>query len=296
MKFITYWSDGNYNLGIVTPSGVLDVFASQAALANDLGGIKHPTTVDEFYAGGLAYLPALHQLLAVAQENKGDWWLDEGALDLAPIVPNPGKVLCIGLNYRRHATEAGMEVPKTPVLFSKFNNAIAACGEVVPLPPSATQCDYEAELVVVMGRAAEDVSEESALDYVLGYCNGNDISARDLQMLTGQWLLGKTLNKFLPIGPYLVTPDEISDPQALSIKTWYNGALRQNSNTQDMVFSVAQIISYISRHFPLQPGDIIATGTPEGVILGDENPQWMKQGDTVVIEIQGLGHLENRMG
>ena len=147
-----------------------------------------------------------------------------------------------------------------------------------------------------MGRAAEDVSEESALDYVLGYCNGNDISARDLQMLTGQWLLGKTLNKFLPIGPYLVTPDEISDPQALSIKTWYNGALSQNSNTQDMVFSVAQIISYISRHFPLQPGDIIATGTPEGVILGDENPQWMKQGDTVVIEIQGLGHLENRMG
>jgi 2-keto-4-pentenoate hydratase/2-oxohepta-3-ene-1,7-dioic acid hydratase in catechol pathway len=296
MKLLTFKRDGENHLGIVTEQGVLDVFASMTALETQLNGLDLPSSIDAFLAGGLRYLPELKALQTLAQQTPGSWWLIEAELEIAPVIPQPGKVLCVGLNYRRHAAEAGMNVPSTPVLFSKFNNAIAATGETVPLPPEATQCDYEAELLVVIGKAASRVDEATALDYVLGYSNSNDISARDLQLLTGQWLLGKTLDKFLPIGPYLVTTDEIPDPQTLAIKTWYNGELRQNSNTQDMVFTVAQIISYVSCYFALQPGDIIATGTPEGVIFGDENPQWLKVGDTVVVEIDQLGRLENRMG
>lgn len=296
MKLINYVSNNESRLGIVTASGVLDIFACKVALSAELNEITLPQTMSDFYENPSDYLPALEQVLKIAGNHEGAWWLEEETLEIAPIVPAPGKILCVGLNYRRHAAEANMVVPTIPILFSKFNNTIAASGEIVPLPDTSTQCDYEAELVVVMGRTAENVSVENALEYVLGYCNGNDISARDLQLSTSQWLLGKTLDKFLPIGPYLVTADEIADPQNLNIKTWYQGELRQDSNTSDMVFSVAEIISYVSRHFALQPGDIIATGTPEGVILGDENPQWMKAGDEVIIEIEGLGRLENRMG
>jgi 2-keto-4-pentenoate hydratase/2-oxohepta-3-ene-1,7-dioic acid hydratase in catechol pathway len=210
-------------------------------------------------------------------------------------VPNPEKVICIGLNYRRHAEETGAKIPAVPVLFSKFNNALAAHGEAIPLPAGGEHFDYESELVVVIGKTAKNVSEADALNYVLGYCNGNDISCRDLQMLTGQWLIGKTPDKFFPFGPYLVTADEVGDPQALDIKGWYNGELRQNSNTGDMIFTVAQIIAYITQFITLKPGDLITTGTPEGVILGMAEKRWMKPGDEYVVEVSKLGRLANRM-
>lgn len=171
---------------------------------------------------------------------------DEAMLRLAPVLTNPGKIICVGLNYRRHAIESGLPISTTPVLFSKFNNSLAAPNEVIPLPASAEQYDYEVELAVVIGRRARNVPVEQALAYVFGYCTANDLSARDLQMRTSQWLLGKTLDKFLPLGPYLVTADEVGDPQALSLKCWVNGDLRQDSNTADMIFSVAEIVSYIS--------------------------------------------------
>lgn len=275
MKLLTYYENGSPRLGIVTPAGV----------------IPSSLSVAEFYARGLSALPDLKTSM-----QNGAAVLPEASLTLAPVVPAPGKVLCVGLNYRRHAAESNMAVPSYPVLFSKFNNAIAASDEDVPISSEWTQVDYEAELVVVIGRKARSVDEASALEYVLGYCNGNDISERALQFRSGQWLLGKTPDKFLPLGPYLVTADEIGDPQSLSIRGWLNGEQRQNSSTVDMIFTVAQVIAYASTYMTLLPGDIIATGTPEGVIFGlpKERQVWLKSGDTYTVEIGGLGRLTNR--
>ena len=180
-------------------------------------------------------------------------------------------------------------------MFSKFNNTLAAPGEEIPLQEDWQTVDYESELGVVIGKTARNVSEAEALDHVLGYCNMNDISERYRQMLSGQWLLGKTPDKFLPVGPYVITSDEIADPQNLSIKGWLNGELRQNSNTADMIFSVAEIIAYASKVMTLSPGDVISTGTPEGVISGMDPKVWMKPGDEYVVEVEGLGRLANRM-
>jgi 2-keto-4-pentenoate hydratase/2-oxohepta-3-ene-1,7-dioic acid hydratase in catechol pathway len=216
-------------------------------------------------------------------------------LKLAPVVPNPGKILCVGLNYRQHARESGMTEPAHPVLFSKFNNALAAAGEAISISPSWQQVDYEAELAVVIGRKVKNVPEREALTYVLGYTCANDLSERDLQFRSGQWLLGKTLDGFCPLGPILVTADEVPDPQDLAIRGWYNGELRQASSTADMIFSIAEIISYTSQHMTLFPGDVILTGTPEGVILGTKDRKYMQPGDIIVVEIEKLGRLENRL-
>ena len=215
------------------------------------------------------------------------------AVQLAAPVRKPGKIICIGLNYRRHAMEAKMAIPQTPILFSKFNNSIAAPGEPIPLPAVACEYDYEAELAIVIGKPARDVSEDEALDYVFGYCNANDLSARDLQFRTNQWLLGKTLDKFLPLGPYLVTADEVGDPNNLAIRCWVNGELRQESDTGDMIFCVEELVSYLSKFFTLEPGDVICTGTPEGVIMGRQERIWLKPGDEVSVEIERLGRLVN---
>ena len=163
------------------------------------------------------------------------------------------------------------------------------------MPAAASEYDYEVELTAVIGKRTRDVSETEALDHVVGYCCSNDVSARDLQMRTGQWLLGKTLDKFLPIGPWLVTADEVPDPQALGLRCWLNDDLRQDSNTADMIFSVAEIVSYASRYMTLEAGDVISTGTPEGVILGRQPRVWMKAGDVVAVEVDGLGRLTNRL-
>ncbi|RLT42748.1 MAG: FAA hydrolase family protein [Chloroflexi bacterium] len=213
---------------------------------------------------------------------------------LAPL-PHPGKILCVGLNYRRHAAESGMAAPLTPVLFSKFNNSIAAPDERVPLPANAEQYDYEAELAVVIGKRARNVSKRDALAHVFGYCNSNDLSARDLQMRTSQWLLGKTPDKFLPLGPCIVSADEVPNPQKLRIRCWVNGQQRQDSNTADMIFSIAHIISYASQYFTLEPGDVISTGTPEGVIFGMQQKQWLRPGDSVAVEVGDFGRLTNLM-
>ena len=212
---------------------------------------------------------------------------------LAPIEPR--QFFCIGLNYRRHAAETGMAVPETPILFSKYANSLAASGDDVPLPDVAQQYDYEAELGVVIGRPARGVSEAEALDHVWGYCNCNDVSARDLQFRSTQWMLGKTLDRFLPVGPYLVSADEVGDPQALRVRCTVNGDVRQDESTADMVFGVAELVSYISRFWTLEPGDLIATGTPQGVAAGRPDQPWLVPGDEVVVEVGALGRLVNRM-
>ncbi len=264
--------------------------AVYVGIVTDAGVIKTAVTTDAFYAEGGGI-----QLLS-SYADSGDV-VPEDSLAIAPVVPNPGKIMCVGLNYRRHAAESGMAEPKLPVLFSKFNNTIASQGEDVPVSPEWNQVDYESELVVVMGKKAKNVSEADALDYVLGYCNANDLSERELQFVSGQWLLGKTEDKFMPIGPYLVTTDDIPDPQNLSIKGWLNGELRQDSNTADMIFTVAQVIAYATKYMTLNAGDIISTGTPEGVILGipEDERQWLKAGDEYTVEIEGLGRLSNTL-
>ena len=221
--------------------------------------------------------------------------LDMTRLSLAASMPDPGKIVCIGLNYRKHAEESGATPPSRPIVFAKLPNTIAASGDDIPLPSVATEYDYEAELVVVIGRTARNVSEAQALDYVWGYCNGNDISARDLQTQSSQWLLGKTLDRFGPMGPWIVSRDEAGDPAGMPIRCTVNGDVRQNSRVGDMIFSVPELISFISRHFPLEPGDVIFTGTPEGVADGRPDHPWLKPGDEVVVEVGPLGRLVNHM-
>src|SRR5215831_9251939 len=265
MKLIMFETAEGTRLGIVTPGGVLPLDGSDAL---------RPATV---LAEGE---PALGRVRAAVERSGNAGVLQESELRLAPCVFEPGKIVAVGLNYRRHAQETGAQIPETPILFSKFNNTLAASCRPVTLPTVATQYDYEVELGVVIGRRAAAVSVAEALQYVLGYCTANDLSARDLQMRTSQWLLGKSLDGFCPVGPYLVTRDEVPDPQKLALRTWVNGELRQNSNTSDMIFSVAEVVSYASTYMTLEPGDLIITGTPEGVILGMPQPRtWLKRGD-----------------
>jgi 2-keto-4-pentenoate hydratase/2-oxohepta-3-ene-1,7-dioic acid hydratase in catechol pathway len=210
----------------------------------------------------------------------------------API-PRPGKVICIGLNYRNHAEESGLPLPEVPILFPKYANSVIGPDDPIVLPPETAEPDYEAELGVVIGRRASRVPEADALSYVAGYTCMNDISARDLQNRTSQWMLGKAIDTFLPCGPWLVTTDEIPDPQDLAIGLRLNGEQLQSSTTGQMVFGVAELIAFISRTLTLEPGDLIATGTPPGVGFARKPPIWLRDGDRVEVEIEGIGTLAN---
>ncbi len=218
---------------------------------------------------------------------------DDIQIEFHPCVEAPGKIVCIGLNYRKHAEETSTTPPGLPVLFSKYNDALAGHRQPVDIPPNVSNLDYEAELGIVIGKTAVNVDRTDALDHVFGYFPANDVSARDLQFLSTQWLLGKTLVGFAPIGPYITTTDEIPDPNSLDISLKLNGETRQHSNTADMIFHCDYLISYISHYFPLNPGDVILTGTPEGVIVGmpPEKRVWMKKGDETEVVIQKLGSL-----
>jgi 2-keto-4-pentenoate hydratase/2-oxohepta-3-ene-1,7-dioic acid hydratase in catechol pathway len=294
MILLIFEHSGTYQLGVKTTEGILDLAAANQALR--VPGVAD--TPAAFYAAGLEALPALQRFVdQVFQEGgRAAWLLDEEKLALGPCIPQPGKIICVGLNYRNHARESKLEIPPVPVLFAKYQNAVAAPGETIPLPAAARKFDYEAELAVIIGRRARYVPEDQALGTVLGYCNANDVSERELQGLTSQWLLGKSLDKFLPLGPYLLTADEAGDPQNWPVRCWFNGELRQDSNTSDMIFPVAYLIHFISQYMTLNPGDLISTGTPEGVILGKPQPRtWMKAGDTMTIEVGPLGRLTNAL-
>jgi 2-keto-4-pentenoate hydratase/2-oxohepta-3-ene-1,7-dioic acid hydratase in catechol pathway len=223
-----------------------------------------------------------------------DTLLNEEDLIIGPCVPNPQKIICIGLNYRKHAFESGMDIPTVPIIFTKYSNTLTDYGADVPLGQEGEQFDYEVELGVVIGKKCKNVSKEDALDYVFGYCVANDLSCRDLQFKTSQWLLGKSLDHFLPLGKYLVTANEVVDPQNLQLTCYLNGERRQNSNTVDMIFSVAEIIAFLSKYLTLEPGDLILTGTPEGVIMGLSEKKWLKPNDIVCVEIEKLGRSENK--
>ncbi|WHY55780.1 fumarylacetoacetate hydrolase family protein [Peribacillus simplex] len=221
--------------------------------------------------------------------------MEEEGLAFGPSVTKPHKIICVGLNYKRHADETNAPYPEVPILFNKFDNTLTGHGCEISIPSVTNELDYEVELGIVIGKKTKNVSEDAALSNVFGYCTVNDLSARDLQMRTPQWLLGKTCDDFSPVGPYLVTADEVGNPNDLQLKTYVNDEIRQNSNTSDMIFSCAEIISYISKHMTLEPGDLILTGTPEGVVLGlpAEQRVYIQPGDVVTVEIEKLGTLTN---
>jgi 2-keto-4-pentenoate hydratase/2-oxohepta-3-ene-1,7-dioic acid hydratase in catechol pathway len=211
---------------------------------------------------------------------------------LAPI-PRPPKIICVGLNYRDHAVESGMDIPTVPTIFNKFATSIIGPGENIILPKRSEKPDYEAEFACVIGKGGRHIPEDRWRDHIFGYTIVNDVSARDYQLATTQWLMGKTFDTFAPMGPWIVTADEIADPHALDIKMTVSGEVVQNSNTRHLIFNIPALIAYLSSVFTLEPGDVLSTGTPAGVGLGFKPPRWLKPGDECVITVQGIGELRN---
>jgi 2-keto-4-pentenoate hydratase/2-oxohepta-3-ene-1,7-dioic acid hydratase in catechol pathway len=273
-----------------TDRGVLDVVAAERDFHENA-----PTTIDAVFRGE-GDVDGLKRLAdkAGASGSAARYFVSADKATFGPCVTNPEKIVCIGLNYRRHAAETGNPVPKMPILFNKFNSALNSHGGTIAVSEEdAQKFDYEAELVIVIGRTARSVSEADAGNYILGYCTGNDFTARDLQSRSSQWMLGKTLDGSGPVGPWLVTADQV-DGDNLKIECRVNGKIVQSSSTSDMVFNTRQLVSYVSRYFTLRPGDIIFTGTPEGVISGKKKEEqvWLKAGDKLVTSIEKLGDLE----
>jgi len=287
MKLLNFIENNGIRLGIRTEQGIVDVAHTAAVHLKSM-----PTDMTGVIRHGEEALEKLAWL-----ESKAADFIPEEGIVFAPCVTAPEKIICVGLNNIKHIEESNIETPRFPILFSKFNNALAGNKETVKLPKSAEQYDYEAELVIVIGKEVSCVAEDEALSYVFGYTAGNDLSARDLQFRTGQWLLGKTCDGFAPVGPYLVTADEV-DPNDLDIKCEVNGKLRQSGNTSDLLFDCAAIISYASEYMTLKPGDIIFTGTPGGVIMGDPEGSrvWLKPGDIVTVFIEKIGSLTTVLG
>jgi 2-keto-4-pentenoate hydratase/2-oxohepta-3-ene-1,7-dioic acid hydratase in catechol pathway len=208
-------------------------------------------------------------------------------------VPRPPKIICIGLNYSDHAAESNLPIPSTPTVFAKFHTAVTGHRHPIVLPKSSAKPDYEAEFAVVIGQGGRYIPEERWREHVFGYTIVNDVSARDFQMATTQWMIGKTFDTFAPIGPAIVTADEIADPHALDISLTLNGEVMQRSNTRHLIFGVPKLIAFLSSVFTLEPGDIISTGTPSGVGFARKPPRWLKPGDEMVVRVEGLGELVN---
>lgn len=250
-----------------------------------------PTSVRALLEGGDRFFNVAAD---VAEQPKATRYPADG-VKLLPPIPDPPKIVCVGLNYRDHAAESGAAIPKDPVLFSKFATALTSHEEMIVLPPVSDEVDYEAELVIVIGKRGRHLSEQAALEHIAGYTAGHDVSARDWQLKKDgkQWLAGKTFDTFAPLGPVLVTKDEIGDPHNLAISLRLNGTTMQNSNTSQMIFTAGQIVSYLSQVVTVEPGDLIFTGTPPGVGFTRKPPVFLKAGDVVEVEIENIGVLRN---
>ena len=283
MKLLTFVRDGEYRPGALVErdgrEAIVDLLAADPSL---------PDSVLALLEAGP---PSLKKAALAADKSREV--IDLAAVKLAAPIPNPGKILCIGLNYADHAAESGQPLPEYPIVFSKYSNTVIGGGDAIVLPRVTDNVDYEAELGFVIGKRARYVPEEDALDYVAGYLNVNDVSARDYQTRTCQWTMGKSFDTFAPMGPALVTADEVPDPHDLAIRLWIGDEMLQDSNTSQLIFNVPQLVADISEVMTLEPGDIVSTGTPPGVGAARTPPRWLRPGDTVNIEIDGLGVLSN---
>ncbi len=308
MKLVTFSHAGFTRLGAVTSDNeVVDLnYAYQALLENRenlraelIAEAYVPADMKGFLEGGNESLSLLQEVIdfAINHRNEFKHKLVHAfdAVKLEAPVTNPGKIICVGHNYREHILEMGREIPKEPVVFAKFANTVLSPQDDIPFFPISDQLDYEAEFAFIIGKRARNVSREDALEYVAGYTIANDVTYRDIQRRTLQWLQGKTVEGSLPIGPWLVTRDELKDPSGLSVRLTVNGEERQKTNTANFVFDVQYMVEFLSNLMTLEPGDIILTGTPGGVGVA-RNPQvFLKDGDIVRVEIDKIGVLENKV-
>jgi 2-keto-4-pentenoate hydratase/2-oxohepta-3-ene-1,7-dioic acid hydratase in catechol pathway len=295
MKLVRFSQNGQSpRLGALQGERIADLQASLAATlakrgvarAHAIAAALIPDSTREFFEGGAASQDAVASIT--------EWvTVPRATARLHAPIADPSKFICIGLNYRDHAEEAGQPIPKEPPIFPKWNTAILDPGEPILRPRGSKQLDWEVELGVVIGRTARFVPRERALDYVGGYTIINDVSARDFQFLTSQWAAGKIGDTMAPVGPYIADRIEVPDPHVLELKLWVNGAQMQNGNTKTFIFDVRYLVSYLSSLITLSPGDLIATGTPPGVGFARKPPVFLQPGDSCRLEITGLGTLEN---
>ncbi|MFZ1119620.1 MAG: fumarylacetoacetate hydrolase family protein [Candidatus Binataceae bacterium] len=308
MRLVTFEDEPKrYRLGAVADGLVVDLNAAYRALLEERGERRAGELAVEAVAPEmLAFLDAGDRAMNAAKDALkliarlgADGARERGlarraeSVRLRAPVPRPTKFILVGLNYRDHAEEAGMKIPEVPTIFSKYANCVIGPGDAIKIPKVSTMIDYEAEYAFVIGRAGRDIPPDRAMEYVAGYTIVNDVSCRDYQMKTGQWMIGKTFDTFAPMGPYLVTRDEIADPHNLEISLHLNGQRMQHSNTRNLIFKTEYLIAFLSQVFTFEPGDVVSTGTPAGVGYARKPPVFMKPGDRVLIEVEGLGALEN---
>lgn len=295
---VTKWREGytlkllsfdNHRLGVQVESGIIDIAAALTMYPK----ADVPTDIMAVVEGGDQALQALKNYVEHLQTDGASYMHTFADVKWGPAITRPRKIICVGLNYKKHADETKATYPDIPIIFNKFDNALTGHKQAVQVPRTTQRLDHEVELGIVIGKTGKHIPEELALDYVFGYATTNDLSARDIQKRTPQWMAGKTNDGFAPVGPYLVTKDEVVNPNALELKTTVNGEVRQHSNTSDMIFDCQYLIAYISQHMTLYPGDLIMTGTPEGVVLGRpiEERVYLQPGDEVTVEVEKLGAL-----
>ncbi len=277
MRLVTYLGGDRPRAGLLTEAGVIDAWEA----------------LGEPGRWSLRELIAEDRLADLSSVGSGAEVLTD--FELAPPIPDPEKIVCIGLNYRTHAAEAGLDPPTSPTIFGKYRNALAAPGSTVELPGSSAKVDYEAEVAFVVGRRAREVDASEALDHIAGYTLLNDLSARDLQFSTPQWMAGKVFDGSAPCGPAIVTPEEAGAHDAIAISLTLNGETMQSASTADLIFSVPELLAHLSTLMTLEPGDIVATGTPAGVGGAREPRVWLANGDLVVVSSPTLGELETRL-
>ncbi|MEC0301045.1 fumarylacetoacetate hydrolase family protein [Peribacillus frigoritolerans] len=285
MKIATFSVQTEQHIGLV----IDDQIISLTALCPE----EFPACIKKFIERSGELRTRAEQIIEQRVNDHAIFKLSE--VNILPPIAKPDKIICVGLNYFDHCKETGMEPPESPVIFSKYANAIAGHNDAIEIPINSTEVDFEAELAFVIGREAKHVSEEEADDYVFGYTIMNDISARDLQFQDGQWSRGKTADTFAPFGPVIVTKDEVGDPHNLAISLELNGEIMQDSNTSNLIFTVPKIISFLSQSMTLMPGDLIATGTPPGVGMGRNPKIWLKNGDRMNVSIEKIGTLSNHV-
>lgn len=307
MKLVSYrpkGSNGSFRIGFLIDEKVFDVQHSyqrflQSREEDLVKSIETflPADPNDFFLMGMDTIERAQRAFdyMVNDLAEEDLSIARDQVNLGTPIPNPRKVICIGQNYADHVAEMKSSLPDHPVLFAKFSNALIGPEDDIQKSPLTNQLDYEVELVIVIGKEASEINKEDAFDYIAGYTVGNDTSARDLQKRTPQWLQGKSHDNSTPIGPYIVTADEISDPENLGIRAFVNGEKRQESTTKELIFTIPTLIEFISSLITLQPGDIIFTGTPHGVGAGMNPPQFLNPGDVVTLEIDGIGKLENKV-
>ncbi|MFP3412843.1 fumarylacetoacetate hydrolase family protein [Bacillus sp. SIMBA_074] len=305
MKLVTFTRNGETRIAALENGNLIDLHAAFKAKLTSEGNLRAaqiaeayiPKDMNGFLQGGTASMNLAKDAITYALMKKHEDKLvfEEGEVKIEAPVPAPGKIICVGHNYREHILEMKRELPAFPVIFAKFANTVIGPEDDIPFYPISEQLDYEAEFAFVIGKRARNISEGDALQYVAGYTIANDITYRDIQRRTIQWLQGKTVEGSAPMGPWLITSDELTNPSGLDIVLTVNGEKRQQSNTANLVFSVQYLVSFLSGLMTLEPGDVILTGTPGGVGVA-RNPQvFLKDGDIVRIEVDGVGVLENKV-